>query len=71
MKIETRIAVEGMSCGSCVRHVGDALRGIEGVFTVEVNLRDGEVLVRREPLKAPLEKLVAAVRHAGYEAAAA
>lgn len=63
---ETLLDVTGMSCGSCVRHVSDALRRLDGVSAVEVRLKTGEVQVRHDPAKAPVAALVAALAEAGY-----
>ncbi|MEZ4466359.1 MAG: heavy metal-associated domain-containing protein [bacterium] len=41
MTTETRLKIEGMGCGSCVQHVGDALRGQPGVQQVDVQLAEG------------------------------
>lgn len=65
---ETVLNVDGMSCQSCVRHVEGALRKIEGVGAVEVKLQEGKVRVEHDPSKAPLERMIAAVEDAGYDA---
>ena len=39
------IRVEGMMCEHCVKTVGDALRGVDGVLAAEVSLEDGTALV--------------------------
>jgi copper chaperone len=64
---ETLLNVSGMSCSSCVRHVELALREIEGVRGVEVQLREGKVLVKHDAGAAPESELVEALRDAGYE----
>lgn len=64
------LAVAGLSCHSCVRHIEQALRGVSGVTSVEVRLRDGEVLVNHAPA-ASLDAMVEALRDAGYESAPA
>jgi copper chaperone len=64
---ETTLDVSGMSCPSCVRHVNDALRELDGVGTVDVRLRDGKVLVRHDQHRATVDHLIAALREAGYE----
>jgi len=63
---ETVLDVTGMSCSSCVRHVSDALRSLDGVTAVEVQLRAGKVLVRHDPAKAAVTALVTALDRAGY-----
>lgn len=65
---ETNLRVEGMSCGSCARHVGDALRKLAGVEDVEVCLEEGRARVRHAEDAPTREQLIAAVVSAGYEA---
>lgn len=57
--------VQGMSCGSCVKHVSEALAAIAGVEGVAVDLAAGRVRVTGEPLSAAL---LAALDAAGYPA---
>jgi len=42
------LQVEGMSCGSCVKHVTHALQPLPGVSGVEVDLQSGHVRVSGE-----------------------
>ena len=63
---QTLLAVEGMTCPSCIRHIDSALRDVDGVTKVEVRLREGRVLVEHEDLD--VASLVSAVQDAGYEA---
>ena len=62
-----RYAVQGMTCGSCERHVQKALRAVPGVAAVQVDVASGTALVERDPAAAPTERLVEAVKAAGYE----
>ena len=39
------LSLTGMTCGNCVKHVEKALKGIEGVQTVEVDLAGGAARV--------------------------
>ena len=43
--MKKQIYIEGMSCGNCVRHVQEALRGIPGVGNVQVNLQEKNAIV--------------------------
>jgi len=61
-----RLAVEGMSCASCVAHVEKSLNGIDGVRAT-VNLATEQATGSRPP-DVPLETLVAAVEAVGYGA---
>lgn len=65
----TVLTVEGMTCGSCVRHVTRALEGMTGVVDVQVNLPAKQAVVEHLPHWAGEAALVAAVKDAGYRAA--
>lgn len=67
-KRDTTIRVEGMTCASCVRHVGAALREVEGVEHAEVRRRDGVAIVRHAA-QSSLDRMIEALREAGYEGA--
>lgn len=67
---ETILTVTGMGCSSCVGHVGEALRALDGVTEVSVDLDAGRARVRHADRVAPAA-LIAAVEGAGYGAAAA
>lgn len=67
---ETRLDVIGMSCPSCVRHIGGALGRLEGVAEVDVRVREGRVLVRHDGA-VEVAALIDAVKDAGYEASEA
>ena len=64
---DTILAVQGMTCPSCVRHVSAALHELGGVARVDVKLRDGLVVVQHDAGAAPVERLIDALREAGYE----
>lgn len=66
-KNQTVLAVKGMSCPSCVRHIDEALKEVSGVSEVEVKLREGKVLVRHDASNVPVASLVDALKDAGYE----
>lgn len=61
----TELHVEGMSCGSCVKHVNTALQPIEGVDGVTVDLASGRVTVSGD---VEGDVLVLALTEAGYPA---
>lgn len=66
----TVLKVDGMTCRSCVRHVEQALRGVDGVTAVEVQFREGQVVVQHDggaPSALLDELLIGALRDAGYE----
>jgi Cu+-exporting ATPase len=63
-----RFPVAGMTCGSCVVRITRAIRRLDGVTRVDVDLRRERATVRREPALVSNAVLAAAVAEAGYEA---
>ena len=63
-----RFPVAGMTCGSCVNRITRAIRKLDGVTKVDVDLRRETATVRREPTLVSNAALVAAVAEAGCEA---
>lgn len=61
------LSIGGMTCASCVSHVTRALRRVEGVDEVSVNLATERASVAFEP-GVQVASLIAAVERAGYEA---
>ncbi|RMI03504.1 MAG: heavy metal translocating P-type ATPase [Calditrichaeota bacterium] len=59
--------VEGMSCASCVAHVEKALKGVEGVQFVQVNLATEQASVKLAGGGENVAPLVEAVRRSGYD----
>jgi copper chaperone CopZ len=64
----TTLAVGGMTCGACVRHITRALDGMTGVVHVEVSLQGNSVIVEHLPAHVDSIALAAAIRDAGYSA---
>lgn len=62
------LPVVGMTCAACQHHVEDALRSTAGVAEARVDLMAHRARVVFDPKVAPPEKLVAAIREAGYDA---
>lgn len=67
--MKTNLNVEGMSCNSCVRHVDQALRKLQGVSDVEINLEEGKALVTHEGIS--VQTMQQALEDAGYESSPA
>ena len=62
----TDLAVEGMTCSGCARHVTEALQGVSGVASATVELEAKRASVRWNPgAAADIEGLVRAVTQAG------
>ena len=62
-----RFPVAGMTCGSCVVRITRALKGLDGIERIKVDLRDETVTVRRDPGRASDDVVAAAIADAGYE----
>jgi copper chaperone CopZ len=58
--------VQGMSCGSCVRHIKAALERNTGVKAVEVNLAACEVTVSYNPQTTEPGAIAETIRRSGY-----
>ncbi len=63
-----RFPIRGMTCTSCVNRITRALRKLDGVEKVEVDLHRETATVRRDPALVSNSVLSAAVAEAGYEA---
>lgn len=63
---EIKLDVSGMTCGSCVKHVTNVLKPLDGVEDVSVDLATGKVKVTRATDKA--DDLIAALIEDGYPA---
>jgi Cu+-exporting ATPase len=64
----TELAVSGMTCASCVAHVGRALRKVPGVAGAQVNLATERAQITHDP-SVRIDALIGAVEAAGYAAA--
>ena len=62
------IKIEGMTCGHCVGHIEEALKGICGITSVNVDLAGKNAAVELAHLVDDA-KIKEAVEEAGYEVA--
>ena len=65
--MEKTLNVTGMMCQNCVRHVKNALEGVDGVASAEVSLENNSAVVQLETDVAD-DVLIAAIVEEGYEA---
>ncbi|MEW6142741.1 MAG: heavy metal translocating P-type ATPase [Chloroflexota bacterium] len=63
---KTAFGVTGMTCASCVAHVEKALKGLEGVASVNVNLATEKATVEYDPNRVGMADFKRAVEEAGY-----
>src|SRR5712691_9651083 len=65
----TEVAVSGMSCSNCARHVTEAIQKVPGVAGAMVNLEAGRASIRWAAEAAPdVPAVLRAVTGAGYQA---
>jgi len=62
------LKVKGMTCGHCVRAVSDALGGLDGVESADVDLDRGRAVVRYDEERVDTARMVEAVSDEGYTA---
>ncbi len=66
-KIQTvSLPIEGMTCASCVTRVEKAIKTVEGVRSVAVNLATEKATLTLDPAIANAARISAAVEEAGY-----
>ncbi len=65
MSDTTNLKITGLSCNHCVMKATKALEAVDGVDNVEVSLEPGAAIVAGN---ADAEKLILAVKEAGYQA---
>lgn len=66
MEREITLKISGMSCAMCVRSVENALRTLNGVKYVSVNLNSETALIRYDPGVVNLKKIIEAIENTGY-----
>lgn len=64
------LKVSGMTCGACANKVKTALEGVDGVIKAKVMTKAGRAIVSTEEGKVETEKLIKAVKKAGFGAEA-
>ena len=63
------LGISGMTCGGCVRSVGNVLKALDGVTKAEVSLEKNNAVVEYDPGKVQVEQLKRSVVEAGFEVA--
>lgn len=64
---KTILNVHGMSCSHCERAVTNALKELNGVSEVKVNLNNKTVTVEFDSSKVSIDKLKETIIDTGYE----
>ncbi len=68
-KMQKTLDVRGMTCGHCKMSVEGALKGLDGVEAVQVDLETGKVEVTYDEAKVSVEDMKNAVEDQGYDVA--
>lgn len=66
--MKEKFDIQGMSCSACSSHVDNAVRKIEGVCSVEVNLLTNSMNVEYDENKINTDIIIEAVKNSGYNA---
>jgi copper ion binding protein len=69
--MSVRLKVGGMTCGGCAVALESALKALPGVRSATADYEKGEAQVEYDPARVRLEKLVEAVKEAGFTVEAA
>src|SRR5436305_15106959 len=64
---EITLAIDGMTCASCVNRIERYLRRTDGVLEASVNLATERATVVVDPFRVGRRELVGAVEAAGYD----
>lgn len=63
------LGITGMTCGGCVRSVGNVLNALDGVAKAEVSLEKHSAVVDYDPERVGVDQLKRSVVEAGFEVA--
>ncbi|MBR5460487.1 MAG: cadmium-translocating P-type ATPase [Clostridia bacterium] len=66
--MKEKFNVTGMSCAACVSRVEKAVKVLDGIKSVSVNLLSNSMLVEYDDSQSSPEKIISAVKSAGYGA---
>jgi copper chaperone len=65
---KTLLRSQELTCPSCVAKIEKALKAVPGVQEAKVHFNTGRIEVEHDPHQAGEDRLVNAVKSAGYEA---
>ena len=68
MVLEEKFDIQGMTCSSCSTHVEKAIKNLNGVFSVYVNLLTNSMVVVFNEKEITVKDIIKAVIDAGYNA---
>ena len=65
---KTKFAIQGMTCSSCSAHVEKAVKKLQGIQEINVNLLSNSMVVSYDERIITESKIIEAVRASGYGA---
>lgn len=68
MSEHVRLPIEGMTCTSCASRITRAVRKLDGIESVKVDLGSDSAEVAFDPSRTSLAAVTEVIRRAGYEA---
>ena len=63
------IVIEGMSCQHCVGSVEKAIKELDGIQNIKVNLQNKKAVVEFNESKVDIDRIKKAVKECGYDPA--
>lgn len=66
--MQSIIKVSGMSCQGCVSSITGALQKINGVESVQVQLKEGRAVVDHDDAKVSADNIAAKIEELGFDA---
>jgi Cu+-exporting ATPase len=67
MKKEVKLHIKGMTCTSCVQSIENALKKIDGINFVGVNIADKTALIKYDSQLINVKNIIQIIRKTGYE----
>ena len=64
---QTTLKIEGMTCDHCKAAVNNALKELEGVAEVDVNVKEGTAKVSYESSRVSVSEMNEVVEEQGYD----
>jgi copper chaperone len=61
------LTVSGMSCSHCENSIKKSVRSLEGVFSVNVDLKGKKVLVEYEADRVSFDTIIQTIEDQGYD----
>jgi len=67
-EVTAKLKVMGMSCNHCSSRVENTVKGLDGAISANVNLAEKFVLVKFNPERLSIDKILSAINQLGFQA---